>query len=130
MKTKVSITDFLKLVKYKPKHIGGSLLGVRIVEFRGRGRKKAHLEYEEEYDECAEPVESSSQNKGFYIYFEIIDLSGYKDGDVIPLKSDIRSSVVWTYCKTLSDYENAAAQINTALGSLYRRKTIDIPPSI
>ena len=123
MKTNVDISDFLKLIKYKPKYVGSNHLGMRYVEFRGRGNKKAHLEFEEGEDgDSATPPWTKQNGNGFYLYFEIIDLSSYRYGELIPIDSGMRSSVVWTYCKSLSDYRHAAEMINSALKSLYRRK--------
>lgn len=108
---------FAELVGYKPKYISRGIDGdpnpVKLICFRDWNGFSATVEF---------GCKINREKRGFYFYFEIIDLDGYKEMDFIPLDSSRRHDVILAWPKTCSDYEKLASKVNESLKSLYARK--------
>lgn len=126
----ISTKKFLSLVAYKPKWVGDDLCNWRLIQFREYKGFSPSLEF----------GTSLHENETQSVYFEILDLNGYKDSDFIPLDSKRRKCVlnvgmtknkrIFEYAKSLGpEYENvfmtpenAARHINESLKMLYSGK--------
>ena len=60
--------------------------------------------------------------KGFYFYFEVLDLTAYKEMDFIPLGSSMRHDVILAWPKHDDDYIKLAAKIRESLKRMYAKK--------
>ena len=130
MKLIISIDEFIKQLKYKPKWVTNDFCGMRIVQFRN------YLGFSPSIEFSTKLNENGTQS----IYFDILDLRNYMDGDFIPIYSNIRKCVlsvgmtrdkkIFEYAKTLGEeYDNVwrtpedcARFINDSLKLLYSKK--------
>lgn len=105
---------FAKLVGYKPKFITKALKDdpnpVRLICFRDFNKHSATVEFG-----CV------LEEKGFYFYFEILDLTAYKEMDFIPLDSNMRHDVILSWPKTDDDYIMLAKKVKASLKKMYRK---------
>ena len=126
----ISIKKFLLSVAYKPKWVGDDMCNWRLVQFRDYKGFSPSLEF----GTCLR------QNGTQSVYFEILDLNGYKDSDFIPLDSKRRKCVlnvgmtkdkrIFEYARSLGpEYESVfmtpedvVKHINESLGKLYSGK--------
>lgn len=111
----MKIDDFIKLLKYKPKYVTDPCKwddDIRIIEFRNHKRWAASIEFGTKY---------RKKEKGCYFYFEVLDLSGYKDGDVIPISSNMRHDVVFCWPSTDEHYKKLATHVNEALKKMHKQ---------
>ena len=83
-KSPISIKKFLSMMKHKPKWVGNDLGGMILVQFRNFDDFSPSMEFNVNF----------SENGVQEIYFEILDLYGYKEWDFIPLNSDKRKCVL------------------------------------
>jgi len=108
---------FAELVGYKPKYISRGIDGdpnpVKLICFRDWNGFSATVEF---------GCKINREKRGFYFYFEIIDLNDYKEMDFIPLDSSRRHNVILSWPKTYTDYEKLALEVRESLKSLYARK--------
>lgn len=102
---------FLDLLKHKPVHITNRLDDASFAAFRKRGSFSPSLEL---YF-----ARRSKRLRG--LYFEILDLDGYKDGDLIPISSDRRKSAMKADFIFESPNE-VAKKIDSCLKLLYSGK--------
>jgi hypothetical protein len=133
MKLIISIDEFIKQLKYKPKWITDDINGMQLIHFR---------EYLG-FSPCIEFFTKLNENRTQSIYFDILDLRNYNDGDIIPIDSNMRKCVlnvgmtrdkkIFEYAKTLGkEYDNVwrtpedcAKFINDSLKLLYSKKLIN-----
>lgn len=127
-KIPISIEKFVSILKHKPKWVGNEMGGMIIVQFRDFDEFSPSLEFNVKLED----------NGVQGIYFEILDLHGYKDGDFIQIKSKRRKCVMrvgMTYDKKVFDYareigykdvfftpEDVARRIDESLTLLYSGK--------
>ena len=108
---------FADLVGYKPKYITEGLKGdpnpVRLICFRDFNKHSATVEF---------GCKLNQEKHGYYFYFEVLDLTAYKEMDFIPLDSEMRHDVILAWPKTCSDYEKLALKVRESLKGLYARK--------
>lgn len=113
----ITLEKFIKLVGYKPKYISKGIDGdpnpVKLICFRDWNGFSATVEF---------GCKINREKRGFYFYFEIIDLNDYKEMDFIPLDSSRRHNVILSWPKTYADYEKLALKVKESLKSLYARK--------
>lgn len=133
MKLVITTDEFIKHLKYKPKWVTNDFDGMQIIQFR-------------DYLGFSASVEFSTKLNGNgtqSIYFDILDLRNYTDGDFIPIDSNMRKCVlnvgmtrdknVFEYAKTLGkEYDNVwrtpedcVKFINDSLKLLYSKKLIN-----
>jgi hypothetical protein len=107
---------FVKLVGYKPKFITKTLKGdpnpVRLICFRDFNKHSATVEF---------GCELNEKMKGFYFYFEVLNLTAYKEMDFIPLDSAMRHDVILSWPKCDEDYKKLASKVKEALKHMYKR---------
>lgn len=133
MKLIITIDEFIKQLKYKPKWITDDFGGMQAIQFR---------EYLG-FSPCIEFSTKLNENGTQSIYFDILDLNNYNDGDFIPIDSNIRKCVlsvgmtwdkeIFEYAKTLGEeYDNVwrtpedcAKFINDSLKLLYSKKLLN-----
>jgi hypothetical protein len=133
MKLIITIDEFIKQLNYKPKWITNDLAGMQIIQFRDYLGFSASVEFSTELN----------SNGTQSIYFDILDLRNYNDGDFIPIDSDMRKCIlkagmsldknVFEYAKTLGkEYDNVwrtpedcAKFINDSLKLLYSKKLLN-----
>lgn len=133
MKLIISIDEFIKQLKYKPKWITDDIGGMQLIHFR---------EYLG-FSPCIEFFTKLNENRTQSIYFDILDLRNYNDGDIIPIDSNMRKCVlnvgmtrdkkIFEYAKTLGkEYDNVwrtpedcAKFINDSLKLLYSKKLLN-----
>lgn len=133
MKLIITIDEFIKQLKYKPKWITDDIAGMQIIQFRDYLGFSASVEFSTELN----------SNGTQSIYFDILDLRKYNDGDFISIDSDIRKCIlkagmtrdreVFEYAKTLGkEYDNVwrtpedcAKFINDSLKLLYSKKLLN-----
>jgi hypothetical protein len=132
MKLIISIDEFIKQLKYKPKYITNDFCGMQIVQFRNYLGFSPNIEFSTKLNE----------NRTQSIYFDILDLRNYTDGDFIPIDSNMRKCVlsvgmtrdkeIFEYAKTLgNEYsgvfrtpEECIQHINESLKLLYSKKLL------
>ena len=112
---KMTPEKFAELVGYKPKWITKGLKEdqVRLICFRDFKRHSATVEF---------GCELNKKMKGFYFYFEILDLTAYKEMEFIPLDSSRRHDVILAWPKCDDDYIKLAAKIRESLKRMYAKK--------
>ena len=112
----MSPAKFAELVGYKPKCITVGLKEdpVRLICFRDFKQHSAIVEF---------GCELNKKMKGFYFYFEILDLTAYKEMDFIPLDSSRRHDVILSWPKCDEDYAKLAVKVREALKRMYAKKT-------
>jgi hypothetical protein len=133
MKLIITIDEFIKQLNYKPKWITNDLAGMQLIHFR---------EYLG-FSPCIEFFTKLNENGTQSIYFDILDLRNYNDGDIIPIDSNMRKCVlnigmtrdkkIFEYAKTLGkEYddvwktpEDCAKFINDSLKLLYSKKLLN-----
>lgn len=133
MKLIITIDEFIKQLNYKPKWITNDLAGMQIIQFRDYLGFSASVEFSTELN----------SNGTQSIYFDILDLRNYNDGDFIPIDSDMRKCIlkagmtrdknVFKYAETLGkEYDNVwrtpedcAKFINDSLKLLYSKKLLN-----
>ena len=126
----ISEKEFLSMLKYKPKWVGDDICDWILIQFRNYKGFSPSLEFGTRLQE------NGTQS----VYFEILDLNGYKDMDFIPINSNRRKCVlhigmtnekrIFDYAKSLGpEYngvfmtpEDAAIHINESLKKLYSGK--------
>lgn len=108
---------FADLVGYKPKHITTGLKEdpVRLICFRDFRKHSATVEF---------GCELNKKMRGFYFYFEVLDLTSYKEMDFIPLDSSMRHDVILSWPKCDEDYAKLAVKVREALKKMYAKKTV------
>lgn len=108
----IDVSELTKRLSYKPKYITNPCDHdiVRFIEFRRKGKMTATIEFGTKQD----------GNKTQYFYFEIIDWTGTKDMDFIPLDSP-RRKVVIHVCLTWDNLDDTIDKVNKALKELYKR---------
>ena len=108
---------FAKLVGYKPKYITKGLKEdpVRLICFRDFKQHSATVEFGCEFNE---------KMKGFYFYFEVLDLTAYKEMDFIPLDSSRRHDVMLAWPSKDEDYIKLASKVREALKRMYAKKIV------
>lgn len=107
----VSIKTFLSRINYTPKFISRDLDGCIMVQFRDFVNYAASLEFG-----------TVDIGDGFQdVYFEIIDLRGYRAGNIIPLDSPSRKRVIHIKMNT-ENMDFAASWINDSLNMLYSKR--------
>ena len=84
MKLIITIDEFIKQLKYKPKWITDDIAGMQIIQFRDYLGFSASVEFSTELN----------SNGTQSIYFDILDLRKYNDGDFISIDSDIRKCIL------------------------------------
>lgn len=106
---------FAELVSYKPKWITKGLKEdqVRLICFRDFKQHSATVEF---------GCELNKKMNGFYFYFEILDLTAYKEMEFIPLDSSRRHDVILAWPKCDEDYIKLATKIREALKRMYAKK--------
>ena len=106
---------FAELVGYKSKYITTGLKEdpVRLICFRDFKQYSATVEF---------GCELNKKMKGFYFYFEVLDLTSYKEMDFIPLDSSMRYDVILSWPKCDEDYIKLASKVREALKRMYARK--------
>lgn len=132
MKLIISIDEFIKQLKYKPKWVTNNFCGMQIVQFRNYLGFSPNIEFSTKLNE----------NRTQSIYFDILDLRNYTDGDFIPIDSNMRKCVlsvgmtrdkeIFEYAKTLgNEYsgvfrtpEECIQHINESLKLLYSKKLL------
>jgi hypothetical protein len=132
MKLIISIDEFIKQLKYKPKWVTNDFCGMQIVQFRNYLGFSPNIEFSTKLNE----------NETQSIYFDILDLRNYTDGDFIPIDSNMRKCVlnvgmtrdkeIFEYAKTLgNEYsgvfrtpEECIQHINESLKLLYSKKLL------
>lgn len=132
MKLIISIDEFIKQLKYKPKWVTNDFCGMQIVQFRDYLGFSPNIEFSTKLNE----------NRTQSIYFDILDLRNYTDGDFIPIDSNMRKCVlsvgmtrdkeIFEYAKTLgNEYsgvfrtpEECIQHINESLKLLYSKKLL------
>jgi hypothetical protein len=132
MKLIISIDEFIKQLKYKPKWVTNDFCGMQIVQFRNYLGFSPNIEFSTKLNE----------NRTQSIYFDILDLRNYTDGDFIPIDSNMRKCVlsvgmtrdkeIFEYAKTLgNEYsgvfrtpEECIQHINESLKLLYSKKLL------
>lgn len=110
--TAMTPEKFAELVGYKPKWITKGLKEdqVRLICFRDFKQHSATVEFE---------CEPNKKMKGFYFYFEILDLTGYKEMEFIPLDSSRRHDVILAWPKCDADYAKLAVKVQETLKKMY-----------
>lgn len=111
----MTLEKFVELVGYKPKWItdGFDEDSVRLICFRDFIKHSATVEFGTEF----------SKNKcGYYFYFEVLDLTNYKEMDFIPLDSNRRHDVILAWPKCDEDYLKLANKVRDALKRMYTKK--------
>ena len=107
---------FADLVGYKPKHITKGLKGdpnpVRLICFRDFNKHSATAEF---------GCKLNQEKHGYYFYFEVLDMNGYKEMDFIPLDSSRRHDVIFCWPKTDDDYMKLAKHVNDALRKMHKK---------
>lgn len=109
----IDVSELTKRLLYKPKYITTEAPpgdDVRFIEFRRKGKMTASMEFGTEQD----------GNKTQYFYFEIIDWTGMKDMDFIPLDSPRRKVAIHVRL-TWDNFDDTIAKVNKALKELYKR---------
>ena len=110
---------FADLVGYKPKCITSSLKGdpnpVRLICFRDFNKHSATVEF---------GCKLNREKHGYYFYFEVLDLTAYKEMDFIPLDSEMRHDVILAWPKYDKDYIKLASKVREALKKMYAKKTV------
>jgi hypothetical protein len=132
MKLIISIDEFIKQLKYKPKWVTNDFCGMQIVQFRNYLGFSPNIEFSTKLNE----------NRTQSIYFDILDLRNYTDGDFIPIDSNMRKCVlsvgmtrdkeIFEYAKTLgNEYsgvfrtpEECIQHINESLRLVYSKKLL------
>ena len=106
---------FAELVGYKPKQITKGLKedSVRLICFRDFKKHSATVEF---------GCEFNKKKNGFYFYFEILDLTTYREMDFIPLDSDMRHDVILSWPKNDDEYVELAKRVNMSLRKMYVKK--------
>ena len=108
---------FADLVGYKPKYITKGLKGdpnpVRLICFRDFNKHSATVEF---------GCKLSQEKHGYYFYFEVLDLTAYKEMDFIPLDSEMRHDVILAWPKHDKDYLLLAKRVRDALKKMYSKK--------
>ena len=133
MKLIITIDEFIKQLNYKPKWITDDVAGMQLIHFR---------EYLG-FSPCIEFFTKLNENGTQSIYFDILDLRNYNDGDIIPIDSNMRKCVlnvgmtrdkkIFEYANTLGkEYDNVwrtpedcAKFINDSLKLLYSKKLLN-----
>lgn len=133
MKLVITIDEFIKQLNYKPKWITDDIAGMQIIQFRN------YLGF----SPCIEFFTKLNENGTQSIYFDILDLRKYTDGDFIPIDSDMRKCILnvgmtqdknmFEYAKTIGkEYDNVwrtpedcAKFINDSLKLLYSKKLLN-----
>lgn len=98
----IKISDVLKYISYIPKTVNDRIDGCTYAEFR---TFKKHV--------------PSIELKDDTIYFDILDLSNYKNGEIIPIKSDSRKRVINTKISSEKELVAATRHITSSLHDLY-----------
>lgn len=132
MKLIISIDEFINQLNYKPKWVTDDFYGMRIIQFRN------YLGFSPSIEFSTKLNENGTQS----IYFDILDLRNYVDGDFIPLDSNMRKCVlsvgmtrdkeIFEYAKTLGDDysgvfrtpEDCIQHINESLRLVYSKKLL------
>ena len=113
----MSPEKFAKLVGYKPKYISKGIAGdpnpVKLICFRDWNGFSATVEF---------GCKFNREERGFYFYFEIIDLNDYKEMDFIPLDSSRRHDVILAWPKDDDDYIELAEKVKIALTKMHKKK--------
>jgi len=101
-----SVKKFLKLIKFKPKYKVKEpydCYGLSICQFKNHKKHSAHIEF---------GIDGR-------LYYEIIDETNYKDGELIPLDSELRKDVIAYEKITNDNMQQLADKINESLTRLY-----------
>ena len=85
--TPPSVHRFLKLLRHRPKWVGNEFDGIVLVQFRERSMFSPSLEF------YTIPRKDGSRR----LYFEILDLRGYEECELIPLDSELRKEVLHVF---------------------------------
>lgn len=105
--------DFVRLLDYKPKSVHESNLDdIANIEFRNSKKRCPYIEF---------GTEVRKDKGGQYFYYEILDYSGYVEGDFISLTSDRRHDVMFCRPKTDDDFKKLAKNINASMKNLYKK---------
>lgn len=106
---------FVDLVGYKPRCITAGLEEdpVRLIFFRDWKNFSATVEF---------GTEINKKMKGYYFYFEILDLNGYREADFIPLNSARRHNVILKWPKKDEEYIQLADMVRNSLKKMYSRR--------
>lgn len=112
---KISVSEFLSSIKYKPKFIGKDLDGCVLVQFREFKNFSPSLEFG--------TVICDKKTNGQDLYFEILDLRGYREGDIIPLDSNMRKFVIHGIA-TKENIHGFSEHINKSLHELYSGRVV------
>ena len=111
----MKIEKFIELLDYKPKYVTDPCKldnDVRMIEFRSWKNFSATIEFGTSF---------RKKENGYYFYFEVLDMNGYKEMDFIPLDSSRRHDVIFCWPKTDDDYKKLAKLINDSLRKLHRK---------
>lgn len=106
--------DFCKLLSYKPKYITNPCKfddDIQFIEFRQHKNFSASIEFGRAF---------RKKENGYYFYFEILDLNGYKDGDFISLDSNRRHNVILSWPNCNDDYKKLADYVNKSLKMMHK----------
>ena len=108
---------FAELVGYKPKYITTGLKEdpVRLICFTDFKKHSATIEF---------GCEINKKMNGFYFYFEVLDLTSYKEMDFIPLDSSMRHDVILSWPRYDEDYIKLASKVREALKRMYAKKIV------
>lgn len=111
----MELTNFLKLIKYKPVWISEQSNiddGIQNIEFRRIKNFTANIEFGREFNE---------DKNGYYFYYEIIDWNNYKEMEFIPFSSPRRHDIIFCWPNSDDEYKKLAEKINESLKQHYRR---------
>lgn len=110
----MTIEKFIELLKYKPKYVTDQCKfdDVRMIEFRSWKNFSASIEFGTSFRD---------EHNGYYFYFEVLDMNGYKEMDFIPLDSSRRHGVIFCWPNTDDDYKKLADCINESLRKMHQR---------
>jgi hypothetical protein len=111
----MELTNFLRLIKYKPVWISKPSDiddGIQNIEFRRIKNFTASIEFGREFNE---------DKNGYYFYYEIIDWNNYKEMEFIPFSSPRRHDVIFCWPNSDDEYKKLAEKINESLERHYNR---------
>ena len=107
---RISVKGFLSRINYKPKFIGKDFDGCVFVQFRDYGNFSPSLEFG--------TILCGDETCGQDVYFEILDLRGYRFGQFIPINSDFRKCIIHGLMNR-NNVNVFSTHINDSLHELY-----------
>lgn len=111
----MKIERFIELLDYKPKYVTDPCKfddDVRMIEFRSWKNFSASIEFGTSF---------RKKENGYYFYFEVLDMNGYKEMDFISLDSNRRHDVIFCWPKTDDDYKKLAKLVNDSLRKMHKK---------